>query len=150
LHNDWTSRFERYKAEHTDLFDQLDRMERHRLPKGWDKDLTPFPADPKGMATRVSSGKVLNAIAKNVPWLLGGSADLAPSTKTTLTFPGAGVFQAESYGGRNFHFGVREHAMGGILNGMAVTKVRPFGAGFLIFSDYGRAPIRLAALSQFP
>ena len=102
------------------------------------------------MATRASSGKVLNAVAKNVPWLIGGAADLAPSTKTYMTFEGAGDFQAESYGGRNFHFGVREHAMGAIMNGMALVKVRPFGAGFLIFSDYGRMPIRLAALMEIP
>ena len=102
------------------------------------------------MATRVSSGKVLNAVAKNVPWLIGGAADLAPSTKTCMTFEGAGDFDAASYGGRNFHFGVREHAMGAIMNGMALVKVRPYGAGFLIFSDYGRMPIRLAALMEIP
>ena len=98
----------------------------------------------------MSSGKVLNAVAKNVPWLIGGAADLAPSTKTYMTFEGAGDFEAGNYGGRNFHFGVREHAMGAIMNGMALVKVRAFGAGFLIFSDYGRMPIRLAALMEIP
>ena len=112
--------------------------------------MTPFAADPKGMATRVSSGKVLNAVAKHVPWLIGGAADLAPSTKTTMTFEGAGDFEAGSYGGRNFHFGVREHAMGAIMNGIALVKLRAFGAGFLIFSEYGRMPIRLAALMEIP
>ena len=150
LRDDWFTRVENYKKAHPDLAEQLYRMQHRQLPDGWDKDLTPFPADPKGMATRISSGKVLNAIAKNVPWFLGGAADLAPSTKTTMTFDGAGSFQADSYGGRNFHFGVREHAMGGIMNGMALVKVRPFGSGFLIFSDYGRAPIRLAAIMELP
>jgi transketolase len=102
------------------------------------------------MATRVSNGKVLNAVAKSVPWLVGGSADLSPSTKTLMTFEGAGDLQAESYGGRNMHFGVREHAMGAILNGMALVKLRGFGSGFLIFSDYGRPPIRLAAIMELP
>ena len=114
------------------------------------KILPVFPADAKGTASRASSGKVLNAIAKNVPWLIGGAADLAPSTKTYMTFEGAGDFEADNYAGRNFHFGVREHAMGAIMNGMALVKVRPFGAGFLIFSDYGRMPIRLAALMEIP
>ena len=109
-----------------------------------------YPADPKGIATRVSSGEVLNALAKNIPWLIGGAADLAPSTKTRLTFEGAGDFEAGSYGGRNFHFGIREQAMGAILNGMSTVKVRPYGAGFLIFSDYGRAPIRLASIMELP
>ena len=125
-------------------------MQHRQLPDGWDKDLPAFPADPKGMATRISSGKVLNAIAKNVPWLMGGSADLAPSTKTRLTFDGAGDFEAGDYGGRNLHFGIREHAMGAILNGMALVKVRAYGSGFLIFSDYGRMPIRLAAIMEIP
>jgi transketolase len=150
LRDAWFGRIEQYKAKYPELADQLYRMQHRQLPEGWDKDLPTFPADPKGMATRVSSGKVLNAIAKHVPWLLGGSADLAPSTKTRLTFDGAGDFEAGHYGGRNFHFGVREHAMGAILNGMSLIKVRPFGSGFLIFSDYGRAPIRLAAIMELP
>ena len=138
------------RPKHPDLADQLYRMQHRQLPDGWDKDLPAFPADPKGMATRISSGKVLNAVAKNVPWLIGGAADLAPSTKTRLTFDGAGDFEAGNYAGRNFHFGVREHAMGAIMNGMALVKVRPFGSGFLIFSDYGRMPIRLAAIMEIP
>ena len=125
-------------------------MERRQLPEHWDRGVPEFPADPKGMATRESSGKVLNAVAKEVPWLMGGSADLAPSTKTRLTFDGAGDFQAGTEGGRNLHFGVREHAMGAMLSGMALSKVRPYGSGFLIFSDYGRPAIRLAALMGVP
>ena len=114
------------------------RMQHRQLPEGWDKDIPTFPADAKGVAGRDASAKVLNAVAKNVPWLIGGSADLAPSTKTRLTFEGAGDFEAGSYGGRNLHFGVREHAMGAVLNGLSLSKVRPYGSGFLIFSDYGR------------
>jgi transketolase len=148
--SEWRKKFEAYKKAHPDLADQLERIQRRELPKGWDKELTPFPADAKGMATRVSSGKVLNTVAKSVPWLIGGSADLAPSTKTTLTFEGAGTQKASDPGGRNFHFGVREHAMGGILNGLSVSMIRPYGAGFLIFSDYGRMPIRLAAIMEIP
>src|SRR5208337_2914041 len=113
-----------------------------------EKAIPTFPPDAKGMGGRDSSGKVLNAVAQAVPWLLGGSADLAPSTKTRLTFAGAGDFEAGTYGGRNFHFGIREHAMTSILNGMSAVKVRPYGAGFLIFSDYGRAPIRLASIME--
>jgi transketolase len=150
LRDAWFQTIARYKSEHPELADRLYKIQHRQLPDGWDKDLTPFPSDPKGMATRVSSGKVLNSLAKNVPWLLGGAADLAPSTKTRLTFDGAGDFEAGSYGGRNFHFGIREHAMGGILNGMALVKLRAFGSGFLIFSDYGRTPIRLAAIMEIP
>jgi len=150
LRDAWFEKVKAFKTAHPDLADQLYRIQHRQLPDGWDKDLPTFPADPKGVASRVSSGKVLNAVAKNVPWLVGGSADLAPSTKTLLTFDGAGNFQAESYGGRNFHFGVREHAMGAIMNGMALVKLRAYGAGFLIFSDYGRAPIRLAAIMELP
>ena len=125
-------------------------MQRRELPEGWDADLPSFPADPKGLASRDSSGKVLNAIARNHPWLIGGAADLAPSTKTRLTFEGAGDLEADKPGGRNLHFGIREHAMGAILNGMALSKVRAFGSGFLIFSDYMKPPIRLAALMELP
>ena len=144
----WTTMFRAYKEQHPELADQLSKMESRQLPESWDQDLPEFPADPKGVATRASSGKVLNAIAKEVPWLIGGSADLAPSTKTLLTFEGAGEFHAD--GGRNMHFGVREHAMGSILSGMALSNVRPYGAGFLIFSDYGRPAIRLAAMMNLP
>src|SRR5262249_25481624 len=113
-------------------------------------DLPTFPADAKGLATRDSSGKVLNALAKNVPWLMGGSADLAPSTKTRLTFDGAGDFQAESPGGRNLHFGIPAHSLAAILTGMALVKVRAYGSTFLIFSDYAKPAIRLSALMELP
>ena len=146
----WLTVFQTYQERYPELVEQLVQMERRELPENWDRGLPEFPANPKGMATRESSGKVLNAVAKEVPWLMGGSADLAPSTKTRLTFDGAGDFQAGTEGGRNLHFGVREHAMGAILSGMALSKVRPYGSGFLIFSDYGRPAIRLAALMGIP
>ncbi len=146
----WLAKFSAYEAKYSDLAGQLLKMQRRELPEGWDKDLSAFPADAKGVAGRDSSAKVLNAIAVNVPWLIGGSADLAPSTKTRLTFEGAGDFEAASHGGRNFHFGIREHAMGAILNGMSLTKVRPYGSGFLIFSDYLRPAIRLSAIMEVP
>jgi transketolase len=148
--NAWLAKFEDYKKQFPELADHLERMQRRELPEGWDKDIPVFPADAKGAAGRDASSKVLNAIAKNVPWLIGGSADLAPSTKTRLTFDGAGDFTAHSYGGRNFHFGIREHAMGSIMNGMSLSKVRPFGSGFFIFSDYARPPIRLSAIMEIP
>jgi len=150
LRDAWFAQFEAYQAEYPELADQLYRMQHRQLPAGWDKDLPVFPADAKGIASRNSSGTVLNAIAKNVPWLMGGAADLAPSTKTRLTFDGAGDFDAEQHNGRNFHFGIREHAMGAVLNGLSLSKLRPFGAGFLIFSDYGRPAIRLSALMELP
>jgi transketolase len=125
-------------------------MQHRRLPDGWDRDLPVFPADPKGVAGRDASGKVLNAVARNVPWLIGGSADLAPSTKTRLTFDGAGDFAAETPGGRNIHFGVREHTMGAVLNGLSLSKIRPYGSGFLIFSDYLRPAMRLSSLMELP
>ncbi|HSQ66004.1 MAG TPA: transketolase, partial [Polyangiaceae bacterium] len=150
LHQEWLALFEQYQKKHPDLADQLSRMQRRELPAGWDKEIPVFPADAKGLASRDSSGKVLNAIAKQVPWLLGGSADLSPSTKTRLTFDAAGDFQGETPEGRNLHFGVREHAMGAVLNGLSLSKVRPFGSGFLIFSDYMREPIRLSAIMELP
>jgi transketolase len=150
LSDAWRTRFEEYCKEHPELGDRLYRMQRRQLPEGWDKDLPTFPVDSKGKATRETSGVVLNALAKNVPWLLGGSADLTPSCKTRLTFEGAGDFSAANQGGRNLHFGVREHAMGAILNGLSLCKVRPYGSGFLIFSDYGRNPLRLAAIMEIP
>jgi transketolase len=150
LRDAWFAKITQYRAHCPDLADQLYRMQHRQLPEGWDKELPAFPADSKGLATRDSSGKVENALAKNVPWLMGGAADLAPSTKTRLTFEGAGDFSAESPAGRNFHFGVREHAMGAIINGMSLIKVRPFGSGFLIFSDYGRGAIRLGAIMEIP
>jgi transketolase len=142
--------FERYRQQHPELADHLYRMQHRQLPEGWDKDIPTFATDKKGMAGRDASGKVLNAIAKNVPWLIGGAADLAPSTKTRLTMEGANDFTADDYGGRNFHFGIREHAMGAVLNGMSLSKIRPFGAGFLIFSDYGRPAIRLSSIMELP
>jgi transketolase len=150
LHQAWLAKVEDYKRAYPDLADQLYRMQRRQLPEGWDKNLPSFAPDPIGKATRETSAVVLNALAGNVPWLIGGSADLAPSCKTRLTFEGAGDFSATDYGGRNVHFGVREHAMGAILNGLSLSKVRPFGSGFLIFSDYGRNPLRLAALMEIP
>jgi transketolase len=149
-HAAWIDMLDAYQRHYPELADQSSRMFRRQIPEGWDKDLPTFPADPKGMATRDSSGKVLNAVAKNVPWLIGGSADLAPSTKTRLTFDEAGDFSMENQGGRNFHFGVREHAMSAILNGMSLSKVRPYGATFLIFSDYAKPAIRLSALMEIP
>ncbi|MCA1561486.1 MAG: transketolase [Acidobacteria bacterium] len=150
LRADWSARFDNYKKKFAKDADALDRMQRRLMPDGWDKNLPTFPPDPKGMGGRDASAKVLNAIAPGIPWLIGGSADLAPSTKTRLTFPEAGDFEAGSYSGRNFHFGIREHAMGAVLNGLSLSKIRPYGSGFLIFSDYGRAPIRLAAIMEIP
>jgi transketolase len=150
LRDAWTARLEQYKAKFPALAGQLEQMQRRELPDGWDKNLPAFKPDAKGKAGRDASAEVLNVIAQNVPWLIGGSADLAPSTKTRLTFAGAGDFSAHDYRGRNLHFGIREHAMGAVLNGMSLSKVRPYGSGFLIFSDYGRAPVRLAAIMEIP
>ena len=150
LRDAWMGLFEDYRAKYPDLADQLYRMQHRQLPDAWDQTLKPFPADPKGMAGRDASAKVQNQVAQAVPWLIGGAADLAPSTKTRLTFDGAGDFEADHYEGRNFHFGIREHAMTSILNGMALSKIRPYGAGFLIFSDYARGAIRLSALMEIP
>jgi transketolase len=150
LRERWFETFERYRAEHPDLADQLERIQRRELPEGWDADVPVFEPDPKGVSGRDASGEVLNAIARNVPWLLGGSADLAPSTKTRLTFEGAGDFTAEDRAGRNFHFGIREHAMGSIVNGMALSKLRAYGSGFLIFSEYAKMPVRLASIMEIP
>jgi transketolase len=150
LRGEWMTLFESYKAKFPAEADALFRMQHRQLPEGWDKGLPVFPADPKGVAGRDASAKILNVVAQNIPWLLGGAADLAPSTKTRLTFDGAGDFEAHSYGGRNMHFGIREHAMGAILNGLSLSKIRPYGSGFLIFSDYGKAPIRLASIMEIP
>ncbi|HEY0565150.1 MAG TPA: transketolase [Terriglobales bacterium] len=147
---EWKQRFDAYAKAFPDLAQQLQKIWSRELPAGWDKDLPNFPADAKGIATRESNAKVLNAVAKNVPWLIGGSADLAPSTKTTLTFEGAGSFEKDNYGGRNFHFGVREHGMGGLLNGIALSGIRAYGSGFLIFSDYMRGAMRLSAIMELP
>ena len=150
LREAWMAKFADYTRQYKELADHLYRMQRRELPEGWDHDLPSFPPDAKGIASRDSSAKVLNALAPRVPWLMGGSADLAPSTKTRLTFDGAGDFSGAKLAGRNFHFGVREHAMGAVLNGLALSKVRPFGSGFLIFSDYGRGSLRLSALMEIP
>ncbi len=146
----WSKMFGEYSKKYPELADRLHRMQRRELPEGWDKKLPTFPADAKGIATRESSGKVLNVVAENIPWLIGGSADLATSNKTTLKFEGAGDFQAGNYAGRNLHFGVREHVMGASVNGLTVTGIRAFGATFFNFSDYMRASIRLSALMEAP
>ncbi len=150
LRSEWLDLFGRYRAQYPDLAEACERMQRRDLPEGWDRDIPSFPADPKGIASRNSSAQVLNAIAPRLPWLLGGAADLSPSTKTRLTFADAGDFEAGDYAARNFHFGIREHAMGSICNGLALSKLRPYGSGFLIFSDYMKAPIRLSALMELP
>jgi transketolase len=147
---DWEGLFAKYKAAHPNLAKQCEQIQARDMPEGWDKDIPVFPADPKGIASRDSSGQVLNKIAQNVPWLVGGAADLAPSTKTRLTFEGAGDMQAESHGGRNMHFGIREFAMGAICNGLALTKLRSFGSGFMIFSDYVKPAIRLSSIMELP
>ena len=147
---EWQAKFADYKRQHAELAAELECMERGELPKGWDADIPAFPADAKGMASRASSGKVLNQVAKNVPWLLGGSADLAPSNNSRLTFADVGDFEAGQWGGRNFHFGIREHAMGSICNGMSLCGLRAYGATFFVFSDYMRPPVRLAALMGLP
>ncbi len=148
--HEWMDLLTRYREAYPELAKELDLIDRHELPEGWDRDIPVFPADAKGVASRDSSQKVLNAIARNVPWLLGGAADLAPSTKSNLTFDGAGSFEADNYGGRNFHFGIREHVMGSAVNGMALSGLRAYGSGFLIFSDYMKAPIRLSAIMELP
>ena len=146
----WLQLFDAYRAKYSDLAIEIDLLERRELPAGWDRNLPVFPADPKGLAGREASGKVLNVLAQNIPWFLGGSADLGPSNKTTLTFPGAGDFQADNPGGKNLHFGIREHAMAAIVNGLSLSKLRAFGATFFIFSDYARPAIRLAAVMELP
>src|SRR5208283_3077680 len=170
LREAWFARVADYRARYPELGERLYRMQHRQLPEGWDKDVPTFATDAKGLATRDSAGKVLNAIARNVPWLLGGSADLTPSTKTRLTFDGAGDFLppltppsqgGETHGsplheggagggGRNLHFGIREHAMAAVLNGMALVKVRAYGSTFFIFSDYARGALRLSALMELP
>jgi transketolase len=146
----WTELFTGYRSKYPALANEIELMQRRELPEGWDRNLPSFPADPKGIAGREASGKVLNVLAQNVPWFLGGSADLAPSNKTTLLYEGAGNFQAGSPDGKNLHFGIREHAMGAIVNGLSLSKLRPFGATFFIFSDYARPAIRLSALMELP
>jgi transketolase len=146
----WEELFANYRAKFPDLATEVDRMQRRDLPTGWDSSLPVFPADAKGVAGREASGKVLNILARNIPWFLGGSADLGPSNKTVLKYEGAGDFQADSWSGKNLHFGIREHAMAAILNGLSLSKLRAFGATFFIFSDYARPAIRLSALMELP
>ena len=146
----WTELFTTYRSVYPELATEIDLMQRRELPAGWDAGLPIFPADPKGIAGRDASGRVLNVLAQNVPWLLGGSADLGPSTKTTLAFEGAGDFEPGTPGGRNLHFGIREHAMAAVVNGLSLSKLRAFGATFFIFSDYARPAIRLSALMELP
>src|SRR5271163_4860122 len=150
LNSQWNALFTKYSAQYPDLAAQYERMKLHQPADGWDKELPTFGADAKGIATRDSSAKVLNAIAKNHPWLMGGSADLYPSTKTRLTFDGAGDFEANNYNARNFHFGIREHAMGAIVNGMMLSKIRAYGSTFFIFTDYMKMPIRLSSIMEVP
>jgi transketolase len=146
----WLTAFDAYARAEPALAKEINAMLAREMPEGWDRDLPSFPADEKGLATREASGKALNAIAKHCPWIVGGSADLAPSTKTLLTFEGAGSLQEHEPGGRNLHFGVREHAMGSVVNGMVLSDLRAYGATFLVFCDYMRPPIRLAALMDLP
>jgi transketolase len=147
---EWNELFAKYKAQYPDLANEVDLMQRRELPAGWDRNLPVFAADAKGIAGRDASNKVLNVLAQNIPWFLGGSGDLAPSNKTALTFPGAGDLQPETPGGKNMHFGIREHAMAAIVNGLSLSKLRAFGATFFIFSDYARGAIRLSALMELP
>ncbi len=147
---EWTKLFAAYRAKYPELAAEIDLMQRRDLPNGWDRNLPVFPADPKGVAGREASGKVLNVLAQNVPWFIGGSADLGPSNKTTLKYEGAGNIQANTPGGKNLHFGIREHAMAAIVNGLSLSKLRAFGATFFIFSDYARPAIRLSALMELP
>ncbi|MCG8449357.1 MAG: transketolase [Pirellulales bacterium] len=147
---DWESLFEKYRSEYPELAEELERIARKELPAGWDSDIIEFPADEKGLATRSSAGKALNTFAEKIPWLIGGSADLAPSTNTLLKFAEVGDFEADNYGGRNLHFGVREHAMAATINGMALCGLRPYGATFFVFSDYLRPSMRLCALMGLP
>ena len=146
----WTELFAAYRGTYPDLAHEIDLIQRRDLPTGWDRDLPVFPADPKGIAGRDASGEVLNRLAQNIPWFLGGSADLGPSNKTTLKYEGAGDFQAGNYHGKNLHFGIREHAMAATVNGLSLSKLRAYGATFFIFSDYARPAIRLSALMELP
>jgi transketolase len=146
----WIQLFGAYRDKYPELALEIDQMQRRELPAGWDRNLPVFPADPKGIAGREASGKALNVLGQNIPWFLGGSADLGPSNKTTLKYEGAGDFQAGNPGGKNLHFGIREHAMATIVNGLSLSKLRAFGATFFIFSDYARPAIRLSALMELP
>src|SRR6185503_13701981 len=146
----WTELFAAYRTKYPQLATEIEQMQKRELPAGWDNNLPVFPADPKGIAGRDASGKALNVLAQNIPWFLGGSADLGPSNKTTLTYDSAGDFEADSPSGKNLHYGIREHAMGAVVNGLSLSKLRAFGATFFIFSDYARPAIRLSALMEIP
>ena len=146
----WQDLLAAYRQKYPNLAAELDQLQRRELPAGWDRGLPVFPADPKGVAGREASGKVLNVLARNIPWFLGGSADLGPSNKTVLTYEGAGNFQAATPEGKNLHYGIREHSMAAAVNGMCLSKLRPFGATFFIFSDYARPAMRLSALMEIP
>jgi transketolase len=150
LRDAWFARVNEYRARYPELADEFYRLHHRQLQEGWEEGLPTFASDSKGMATRDASGKVLNAIAKHIPWLVGGSADLGPSCKTRLAFDGAGDFSANNPAGRNLHFGIREHAMAAVLNGIALVKLRAYGSTFLIFSDYARPAVRLSALMELP
>src|SRR6202030_726412 len=147
---DWEALFAKYRERFRDLATEIDQMQRRELPTGWDRNLPSFSPDPKGIAGRDASSKVLNVLAQNIVWFLGGSADLGPSNKTRLTFDGAGDLQADTPGGKNLHYGIREHAMGAVVNGLSLSKLRAFGATFFIFSDYARPAIRLSAIMELP
>jgi len=146
----WNELFGKYRTAHPSLATEVDQMQKRVLPDGWDRNLPAFPADAKGVAGRDASGQVLNVLAQNIPWFLGGSGDLGPSNKTTLKFDGAGDFEPGTPAGRNMHFGIREHGMAAVVNGMSLSKLRAFGATFFIFSDYARGSIRLSALMELP
>ena len=146
----WKKNFTDYGTKFPELVQEIEQMQKRELPAGWDRNLPVFPADEKGIAGRDASGKVLNVLAQNIPWFMGGSADLGPSNKTTLTYQGAGDFQAGTPDGKNLHYGIREHSMGAVVNGLSLSKIRSFGATFFIFSDYVRPAIRLAALMELP
>jgi transketolase len=146
----WLKRFADYGAKFPQLATEIEQMQKRELPAGWDRNLPTFTANAQGLAGRDASGQVLNVLAQNIPWLLGGSADLGPSNKTTLVYEGAGNFQMGTPAGKNLHFGIREHAMGAVVNGLSLSKIRSFGATFFIFSDYARPAIRLAALMELP
>src|SRR5439155_12319092 len=147
---EWSERFDAYRAKFAGLATEIEQMQRRQLPEGWDRNLPVFAADAKGVAGRDASGQVLNVLAQNVPWFIGGSADLGPSTRTPLKYQGAGDFEPGAPGGKNLHFGIREHGMAAVLNGLSLSKLRPFGGTFFIFSDYARPAIRLSALMELP
>jgi len=146
----WTELFGAYQRKFPKLATEIELMQRRELPEGWDRNMPVFPPSAKGIAGRDASGQVLNMLAQNIPWLVGGSADLGTSNKTTLKFEGAGDFEPGNYGGRNLHFGIREHGMMAAVNGLSLSKLRAFGATFFIFSDYARPAIRLAAIMELP